>query len=57
MYIATPTKGRVELVLKCAQAGKHMIAEKPLAETAKEVETMINACRWVVTLGDIIFLG
>lgn len=45
VYIATPTKGRVELVLKCAKAGKHVIAEIPLAETAKEVETMIEAFR------------
>lgn len=45
VYIATPTTGRVELCLACAAAGKHVIAEKPIALTSNKVEFLINEFR------------
>ncbi|KXS22328.1 NAD(P)-binding protein [Gonapodya prolifera JEL478] len=42
VYLATPTIPRKILVEKCAAAGKHVLAEKPLCPTANEVEEMIQ---------------
>lgn len=43
--ICTPTHLHYEMVLAAAQAGKHVICEKPLALTIKEGKEMIAACK------------
>lgn len=44
VYIPLPTGIRKEWVLKAAQAGKHILAEKPCGNTASEVQEIIEAC-------------
>lgn len=52
VYVATPANSHYEQVLKCAQARKHVLCEKPLGMTVKEAEEMIAACgRGGVQLG------
>ena len=43
--ICTPTHLHHGMVLEAAQAGKHIICEKPLARTIKEGQEMIAACK------------
>ena len=45
IYLATPPQGHLEQVRQCAQAGKHVLCEKPLGLTVPEVEEMIACCR------------
>jgi predicted dehydrogenase len=45
VYIATPANVHHEQVLACAEAGKHVLCEKPLGMTVAESESVINACR------------
>lgn len=42
--ICTPTHTHHDLVLHAAQAGKHIICEKPLARTVEQAQAMIDAC-------------
>lgn len=42
--ICTPTHTHHELVLKVAEAGKHIICEKPLGRTVQQAQEMIEAC-------------
>jgi myo-inositol 2-dehydrogenase / D-chiro-inositol 1-dehydrogenase len=42
--ICTPTHLHREMTLKAAQAGKHVICEKPIALTVDDAKTMIEAC-------------
>jgi predicted dehydrogenase len=42
--ICTPTHLHHEMVLKVAQAGKHILCEKPLALTAEQGREMVDAC-------------
>ena len=44
VYIATPVFLHHEQVLQAAQAGKHVLIEKPIALTVDEAEEMIKAC-------------
>lgn len=44
VVLATPDVDRVELTLKAAAAGKHVLAEKPMAPTVAECDQMIAAC-------------
>lgn len=44
VYIPLPTALRHEWVIKAAQAGKHVIGEKPAALTAQQVREMLDAC-------------
>ena len=44
VVLATPDQNRLELTLKAAAAGKHVLAEKPLAPTVAECDQMIAAC-------------
>lgn len=44
VYIATPPASHKEYVLRCAQAGKPVYVEKPMAMNHAECLEMINAC-------------
>jgi predicted dehydrogenase len=44
VYIPIPTGLRKEWVIKAANAGKHVLAEKPAARDAGEVQEMLDAC-------------
>jgi len=45
VYIATPAHFHAEQVRACAEAGKHVLCEKPLGMTVAEAEEMIELCR------------
>src|SRR5262250_3171882 len=44
VILATPDQHRLELTRKAAAAGKHVLAEKPMAPTVAECDAMIAAC-------------
>ena len=44
IYIATPPVTHCEMTIKAAAAGKPVYVEKPMARTADECQTMIDAC-------------
>ncbi len=44
VYIATPAYLHAEQVRACAEAGKHVLCEKPLGMSVEETEGMIDAC-------------
>jgi predicted dehydrogenase len=45
VVLATPDQNRRELTLASAAAGKHVLAEKPMAPTVADCDAMIAACR------------
>jgi predicted dehydrogenase len=45
IYVATPAHVHAEQVRVCAEAGKHVLCEKPLGMTVAEAEGMIELCR------------
>lgn len=45
VYITLPNGMHKEYVIRAAQAGKHVIVEKPMAFTVKDCQEMIDACR------------
>ncbi len=45
VYIPLPTAMRHQWVMRAAQAGKHIIGEKPAALNAEQVEEMLGVCR------------
>lgn len=44
VILATPDQLRPELTLRAAAAGKHVLAEKPMAPTVAQCRQMIDAC-------------
>lgn len=45
VYVPLPTGLRTEWVVKAANAGKHVMVEKPCGVTSADVQQMIEACR------------
>ncbi len=45
VYIPLPTGVRREWVIKAAEAGKHILCEKPCGCTAADVRAMLDACK------------
>jgi len=45
VYIATPPNTHAELTIKCAEAGKGIYVEKPMANTYAECLAMIEVCQ------------
>jgi predicted dehydrogenase len=45
VYIVLPNGMHHEFVLRAAKAGKHVLCEKPMANTAAEARDMVEACR------------
>jgi len=45
VYLPLPTGLRKEWVIRAAQAGKHIVCEKPCATSASELREMLEACR------------
>ena len=45
VVITTPHPSHVEITVRAAKAGKHVLTEKPMGVTPSEADTMIHACR------------
>ena len=45
VVIATPHPSHVEITVRAAKAGKHVLTEKPMGVTPSEADAMIHACR------------
>lgn len=45
IYIVLPNGMHAEYTIRGAQAGKHILCEKPMANTSAEAQAMINACK------------
>ncbi|HEX8326813.1 MAG TPA: Gfo/Idh/MocA family oxidoreductase [Hymenobacter sp.] len=45
VYIVLPPGLHAEYVVRAAQAGKHVLTEKPMANTVADCQRMIDACR------------
>src|SRR5215813_2680836 len=45
VYVVLPNSMHKEYVIRAANAGKHVICEKPMAMTVEECDQMITACK------------
>ena len=52
VYVPLPTALHAEWVLRAAAAGKHVLAEKPVARTAAELVPMLQA----LSSNDLVFM-
>jgi predicted dehydrogenase len=44
IYVASPVNCHLSQVIRAAQAGKHILCEKPLALNVAEASEMVRAC-------------
>lgn len=56
VYIATPHVGHAEWAIKAAEAGKHVLVEKPFALTAFEADAVFHAHRKAGTFAGEAFM-
>ena len=56
VYIATPHPGHAEWAIKAAEAGKHVLIEKPMALSAFEVDAVLHAHRKAGTFAGEAFM-
>jgi predicted dehydrogenase/aryl-alcohol dehydrogenase-like predicted oxidoreductase len=56
IYIATPHPGHAEWAIKAAEAGKHVLIEKPMALSAFEADAIFNAHRKAGTFAGEAFM-
>ena len=54
--IATPTGSHREIAVAAAQAGKHVLTEKPIATTLADADAMIDACAAAGVQLGVIFM-
>src|ERR1700760_1850670 len=45
VYIALPNSMHAEYSIRAANAGKHVLSEKPMATTVHDAQAMVDACR------------
>lgn len=45
VYVVLPNSMHAEYTIRAARAGKHVLCEKPMANSAKDCQAMIDACR------------
>ncbi len=45
VIIASPDRLHAQQVIQCAEAGKHILLEKPMATSLEECDQMIAACQ------------
>jgi predicted dehydrogenase len=46
VYIPLPTGVRKEWVMRAAEAGKHVVCEKPCAKSLEDLRSMLQACQY-----------